>query len=139
MSLTIIEALKKKGSKGGNNIMEAIDNLPKSEGGGGGGTIGGGTVYVTFTKNGTTYSADKTAAEIISLVQGGSNVIGVFDDSANGYPVKLYTLVYFRPNANSVEFEHITYSYDFGLELVTMSLESFTINANGVYHDKRTW
>lgn len=45
MALTIIDALKEKGSTGGNNIAEAVANLPA---GGSGGESGGAVKVVSF-------------------------------------------------------------------------------------------
>lgn len=51
MALTIIDALKEKGSTGGNNISEAVANLPAGGSGGGYEIIRVGTFSVSMSSN----------------------------------------------------------------------------------------
>ena len=57
MSLTIIDALKAKGSSGGNTIMEAIENLPEVE-------EEEEFLLVHLTYKGTGYKIDRTFDEL---------------------------------------------------------------------------
>lgn len=79
MSNTIIDALKKKGSTGGNNIMEAIENLPDSGGSGGS----------SFVKVGEIHSSEETATlqasynQLITMARAGQIPYIIRSDTAN--------------------------------------------------------
>lgn len=63
MSNSIVDALKKKGSAGGNTIMEAIESLPA---GGSGGSSDIATIVISATGE-NTYAVDKTYSELVEI------------------------------------------------------------------------
>ena len=61
--MTIVDSLKAKGSTGGNNIAEAIKNLPMGG--------GGGSLFVIKFKDSAKEEMDKTFGEIESAIKSG--------------------------------------------------------------------
>lgn len=107
MSLTIVEALKKKGSTGGNNIMEAINNLPSGSG-------GGSKEYLVNLINPPFPESpylDKTFDEIFNAILSGLEpVIIVLSDTDYGIDYKKYYCTYaYKVKAGS-DLDHIAFS-----------------------------
>ena len=76
MSMTIVDALKAKGSTGGNTIMEAIENLPGR---------GSGGVYIINSKDdGHERTLNKTWQEVYDAWRSGQFCIIVKDESQEG-------------------------------------------------------
>ena len=80
MSMTIIDALKAKGSTGGNTIMEAIENLP------GGGSGGGGVAIfeITSENDNDKYILHATFNELSTAFRNGSLVSARYTSMEDG-------------------------------------------------------
>ena len=101
MSNTIIDALKKKGSTGRNNIMEAIENLP--DGGGSGGNVefiklatavgGGISSAARQFGGGGQFDGGKTLGELI----GDKTIIGFYCEQTGGEDGQSFDAYFFSP------------------------------------------
>ena len=93
----------------------------------------GSSFMATFTVDNTTYSCDKTLSEIKAAAATGP-VIGIFESNSG---VRIFYLAHLFEEY--VEFDHITYSYDSGLDTITISFERFEVSASATYYDQHTY
>lgn len=107
MALTIIDALKEKGSTGGNNIAEAVANLPA---GGSGGESCGAVKVVSF-KDASHLNAN--AKDIGKSMTDGQIVVLMYQASEN---IAYYLL---RSMAMPSNYMKVTFKALFGAELPT--------------------
>lgn len=88
--MTIVDSLKAKGSTGGNNIAEAIKNLPE-----GGGEY---VVNIIHHENDEPKTLDKTFDEIFAAIKSGFNPVIIWTDTDPTDPNWLHQRKYIYSN-----------------------------------------